>query len=192
MAIARASAVSSGFGGDGKASSIVTIDITCFLSALPYPTTEDEAWIMVQIADAMRNSEVPLRVLHPDGEIELVDGILMTYPRITRIDRSARPVTYLSFSDGDERVTYISASSWEDGLPFADKLEILACESDMLIIGAYGPVNKKIFDIPLDHPVEVYVFDDDPACLLADGSTLSGQNVTVNCNLARFKFNNEE
>ena len=64
------------------------------LVLLPYPTTEDEAWIMVQVAEAMENAGVPVRVIQPEGEIELVDGILMSYPSITRI-RPTRDISFL-------------------------------------------------------------------------------------------------
>jgi hypothetical protein len=55
---------------------------------------------MVQIADTLQKSGVAVRVIAPEGEIMIADGVTLTYPRITRIDRSAQPITYLSFSDG--------------------------------------------------------------------------------------------
>ncbi len=158
------------------------------LVLLPYPTTEDEAWIMVQLADALQNAGCSVRILEPEGEVKITDGITLTYPRITRIDRSAQPVAYLSFSYGEERVTYLSASSWENGLYFADELNDLASESNAVLIGSHGPVNKEIFDISLEKAESVYVFGEELTCLVHPESSLPKDRTTVNAVIAEFDF----
>ena len=154
------------------------------LVLLPYPTTEDEAWIMVQIADVLQRADVAVRVIEPEGDLELVSGITLTYPSITRIARSAQPVTYLSFTDGKERVTYLSSSSWDVNLYFTDELEALAIESKAILIGAHGPVNKTPFDIPIDTSTEVYAFGEDPSFLVAR----KDHGAIVNCSVTKYIF----
>ena len=153
---------------------------------LPYPTTEDEAWIMVQIADTLQKSGVAVRVLDPEGEVQLTDGVSMKYPKITHIERSSHPVLYLSFSDGEKRVTYLSDSSWEDGSDFAQDLNELVGDSEAVLIGAHGPVNKQIFDIPLDNAECIYVFGEDAEYLIAPDSTIPADTAVFNAGIAKF------
>ncbi len=162
------------------------------LVILPYPTTEDEAWIMVQIADKLQNSGVAVRVIPPEGEIEIADGIMLTYPDITRIDRSTHPVTYLSFSDGKKRLTYLSASSWENGLYFEKQLDELVAGSNAVIIGAHGPVNKELFDIPLDSTGQIYIFAEEYEFIVSPEATVPIDRATVNAKIAKFDFGGEK
>ncbi len=161
------------------------------LVLLPYPTTEAEAWIMVQISDTLQKSGVAVRVIPPEGEFGIVDGITLTYPRITRIERSTQPVTYLSFSDGEKRVTYLSASSWENGLLFENELAGLASESDAVLVGAHGPVNKDIFDIPLDCAEQVYIFGEECGSIICPETTVPLDRATINVKIAGFDFGGE-
>ena len=164
---------------------------TVMLVLLPYPTTEDEAWIMVQIAEALQKAGVAVRVISPEEEVEIVDGVTLTCPRITRIERSAHPVTYLSFSDGEKRVTYLSASSWENGLHFENELVELASESDTVFIGAHGPVNKEIFDLRLDNAECVCIFGKELDNIICPGTTVPPTRTTVNAGIAVFDFGEE-
>ena len=162
------------------------------LVILPYPTTEDEAWIMVQIADKLHNSGVAVRVIPPEGEIEIADGIMLTYPKITRIERSTHPVTYLSFSDGKKRLTYLSASSWENGLYFEKQLDELVAGSNAVIIGAHGPVNKELFDKPLDSTEQIYIFAEEYKFIVSPEATVPIDRATVNAKIAKFDFGGEK
>lgn len=162
------------------------------LVLLPYPTTEDEAWIMVQIAGILQKSGVAVRVIPPEGEIEIANGITLTYPRITRIERSTHPVTYLSISDGKRRITYLSASSWENGLHFENELNARVSESDTVLIGAHGPVNKELFDIPLDSTPRIYIFGEEYSFIVSPEATVPLDRVTVNAKIAEFDFGGEK
>lgn len=162
------------------------------LVLFPYPTTEDEAWIMVQIADILQKSGVAVRVIPPEGEIEIADGIMLTYPNITRIERSTHPVTYLSFSDGKKRLTYLSASSWDNGLYFEKQLDELVAESNAVIIGAHGPVNKELFDIPLDSTEQIYIFAEEYKFIVSPEATVPIDRATVNAKIAEFDFGGEK
>jgi hypothetical protein len=162
------------------------------LVLLPYPTTEDEVWIMVQIADILQKSGVAVRVIPPEGEIEIANGITLTYPRITRIERSTHPVTYLSISDGKKRITYLSASSWENGLPFENELEELALQSDAVLVGAHGPVNKELFDIPLDSTPRIHIFGEEYSFIVSPEATVPLDRVMVNAKIAEFDFGGEK
>lgn len=162
------------------------------LVLFPYPTTEDEAWIMVQIADILQKSGVAVRVIPPEGEIEIADGIMLTYPNITRIERSTHPVTYLSFSDGKKRLTYLSASSWDNGLYFEKQLDELVAGSNAVIIGAHGPVNKELFDIPLDSTEQIYIFAEEYKFIVSPEATVPIDRATVNAKIAEFDFGGEK
>ncbi len=164
--------------------------VRCVL--LPYPATEDEAWIMAQIADTLQKTGCAVRVLPPEGDVEPADGITLTYPRITTIDRSSQPVTFLSFTDGNKRVTYLSASSWENGLYFEDELKRLSAESDAVLIGAHGPVSKEIFDIPLGKSTRAYVFGENYEYVIHTESSIPKDRTTVNVSIVKFDFGDGE
>lgn len=159
---------------------------------LPYPTTEDEAWIMVQLADTIQKAGVAVRVIGPEGEIQLTEEVRLTYPSITRIERSARPVLFLSFTDGRTIVTYLSASSWEDGISFESKLKELAENSDTVIVGAHGPKNREVFDVPLGKAERIYILGEEPGCLIVPESTLPINISVVGAEIVEIDFSDGE
>ena len=115
---------------------------------LPFPQNESDAWIMAQLAENATSMNVPVELI-PDSGIELIDGVFVTHSGINRIKRSNSPVMYLSFDSGEERLTYITESSWEENGDFRASLDYAVSESDYLLIGEQGPIAKSIFDIPL-------------------------------------------
>ncbi|MBQ4140881.1 MAG: ComEC/Rec2 family competence protein [Clostridia bacterium] len=126
---------------------------------LPYPETDTDAWIMAQLADTVQSSGVACEIISPDEKFRLVGDTEMLMSGITRIDRSAHPILYLTFSDNEGSFTYLSASSWDASDEYEEKLRKAAEESDMLFFGAHGPVAKNVFDIPLNTEKEYVVFD---------------------------------
>ena len=115
---------------------------------LPFPQNESDAWIMAQLAENAISMNVPVEMI-PDSGIELIDGVFVTHSGINRIKRSDSPIMYLSFDSGEERLTYITESSWEENGDFRANLDYAVSESDYLLIGEQGPIAKSIFDIPL-------------------------------------------
>ncbi len=124
---------------------------------LPRPQNENDAWIMAQLAQTANSLGVVPELLPENGNVELIDGVIFDHSGIERIKRSNSPLLCLSFSDGTERLTYLSESSWESDGEFRSNLELLAGESDYILIGEQGPVAKKIFDVPLSNAKSVYL-----------------------------------
>jgi hypothetical protein len=89
-------------------------------------------------------------------------------------------------------VTYLSASSWENGVCFEDGLDKLASVSVAVFVGAHCPVNKEIFDIPLDRAEHVCVFGEELDCIVCPGSSLPAYRATVNASIAKFRFGKEK
>lgn len=127
---------------------------------LPYPKSEDDAWIMAQLAEKASLLGAITEMMPENGRAELIGGVFIDYSGIERIERSNSPILYLSLCDGEERLTYLSESSWEGTGEFRSRLEALAADSDYLFIGEQGPVSKSAFDVPMK--------DSRCICLLGD------------------------
>ncbi len=120
---------------------------------LPYPETEADAWIMLQLADTLAASGISCEIMPNDSFVLLGETILSVSP-IKRLDRSSHPVISLSLSEGEETLTYLSASAWE-----TDETEIIRRLhlSDTILFGSHGPVVKTSFEF-LDACKRVGVF----------------------------------
>ncbi len=126
---------------------------------LPHPQNENDAWIMAQLAETANSSGVRAEMI-PDGGIELIDGVFVSHSGINRIKRSNSPILYLSFDSGEERITYLSESSWESTGDFRGSLDSAVSESDYVLIGEQGPIAKTIFNIPLANVKRVSLLGD--------------------------------
>jgi len=126
---------------------------------LPYPQNENDAWIMAQLATTASSSNVAVEMI-PESGIEVINGVFVSYSGINRIKRSNSPILFLSFDSGEERLTYLSESSWEATGDLRAKLYAAVAESEYVFIGVQGPVAKTVFDIP--------IADVENVCLLGD------------------------
>lgn len=131
------------------------------LVLLPYPNTEDDAWIMAQLVDVIQSTGTACKIYLPNEDTELIKGTKFMVSEITEIERSSHPIMYLSISDNNERLTYLSASAWEGEESFIDGMETLAENSDILLFGAHGPVAKSNcnFRVNLESVQKYIVFD---------------------------------
>lgn len=119
---------------------------------LPYPETEADAWVMAQLVDTVQSAGCECVIVDPFAEVSLPGGVTMTMSDISRLERSNHPMVYLSFSDGDERITYVGESSWEhEGARLGELIE----ESDVLFFGGHGPIAKVPFDISAEDKYSV-------------------------------------
>ena len=126
---------------------------------LPPPQNESDAWIMAQLAEIASAKKVLVEMI-PDDGIELIDGIFVSHSGIDRIKRSNSPIFYLSFESGEERLTYLTESSWESTGDVRAKLDLAVSESDYVLVGEQGPIAKSVFDIPLDKVKNVILLGD--------------------------------
>lgn len=126
---------------------------------LPRPQNESDAWIMAQLAEIANTRKVLVEMI-PDDGIELIDGIFVSHSGIDRIKRSNSPIFYLSFESGEERLTYLTESSWESTGDVRAKLDLAVSESDYVLVGEQGPIAKSVFDIPLDKVKNVILLGD--------------------------------
>jgi hypothetical protein len=132
---------------------------------LPYPSTEDDAWIMAQLVDVIQSSGLTCEIALPNNDFKLVGKGRICLSQIARIERSTHPILYLKITEREETITYLTGSSWESDGEFKSSLGEITEQSDMLIIGAHGPVIKSYFDIPinLDKTVRCLIFDPENA-----------------------------
>lgn len=126
---------------------------------LPRPQNESDAWIMAQLAEIASAKEVLVEMI-PDDGIELIDGVFVFCSGIKRIKRSNSPIFYLSFESGEEKLTYLTESSWESTGDLRIDLEFAVSGSDYVLIGEQGPIAKSIFDIPLENTKSVALLGD--------------------------------
>lgn len=126
---------------------------------LPRPQNESDAWIMAQLAEIASAMDVLVEMI-PDDGIELIDGVFVSYSGINRIKRSNSPIFYLSFESGEERLTYLTESSWESTGAFRSNLDFAVSESDYVLIGEQGPIAKSVFDISLENTKSVTLLGD--------------------------------
>jgi len=126
---------------------------------LPSPQNESDAWIMAQLAEIANTRKVLVEII-PEGGVELIDGIFVSHSGINRIKRSNSPIFYLSFDSGEERLTYLTESSWESTGDVRAKLDLAVSESDYVLVGEQGPIAKSVFDIPLDKMKNVILLGD--------------------------------
>ena len=137
---------------------------------LPYPSTEDDAWIMAQLADVIQSSGISCEIALPDKDYDLVGTSKIHLSQIERLERSTHPIIYFSISERKETVTYLTGSSWDTDGNFKSKLAKIAEQSNMLIFGAHGPVIKTVIDIPIntDKTLRCLIFDPEDAKYIVD------------------------
>jgi len=127
---------------------------------LPYPQNESDAWIMAQLAEAANSLGVVAEMMPKGAPFELINGISAYHSGINRLERSNSPIFFISFSNGEERLTYISESSWDGEGGFDTELRTFAREADYILIGDQGPVAKTAFDIPINNSKRIFLLGD--------------------------------
>ena len=144
---------------------------------LPYPQNEADAWTMLQIADALAESGISCEII-PDESSTLLGDTSFCVSRLQRLERSNHPVISFSLSEGEEKLTYVSASSWEANEP---KLPALLNNSDVLLFGAHGPVVKTPFEL-LDNCKNIEalaIFDESHVEYISGIDDEDYENVTI-------------
>jgi ComEC/Rec2-related protein len=110
---------------------------------LPYPGSEDDAWVMLQLAESLAKAGVACEIAS-QPEISLLGETKLALSSIKRLERSTHPVFYFSLSEGEEKLTYVCASAWEvDSALLLSHLN----ESSTVMLGSHGPVVKSSFEL---------------------------------------------
>lgn len=152
---------------------------------LPYPQTEADAWMMAQLIDTLQSAGCECAVIDPLGEILLPGGAALTVSDISRLERSEHPMIWMSFADGDERITYVGESSWEyEGRELGE----LIAESNILFFGGHGPVAKTCFDIPTDNIRQFVITDRSLAEFVVDKDRAASDDVVVGAEIWKYVF----
>lgn len=120
---------------------------------LPYPQTENDAWIMAQLIDLLQASNITCEIALPGAEMPLLHEACITLSELSRLKRSNHPVFFLTLSYDDKLLTYITGSAWEDEALLGTELESALSHSGIIVFGAHGPVVKAPFDYMLDTAV---------------------------------------
>jgi hypothetical protein len=144
---------------------------------LPYPETEADAWLMLQLADSLASSGISCEIMQNESFVLLGETSFYISP-IQRLERSTHPVISFSLSEGEEKLTYLSASSWEANEP---ELTALLNNSDVLLLGAHGPVVKTPFEL-LDYCKNIEalaIFDESHVEYISGIDNEVYENVTI-------------
>ena len=130
---------------------------------LPYPETEDDAWVMLQLSEGLARAGISCELISEDGTA-LVGGTKLTLSPIRRLSRSTHPVFSFLISDGEETLVYLSASVWESD---AEEIMTALSEGKLVMFGSHGPVVKTPFGSPdrCKNAQEILIFDE--ACVEA-------------------------
>ncbi len=120
---------------------------------LPYPETEDDAWIMTQLVDILQSSGIYCEIAIPNSENHLVGDAAISLSRIFPLERSSHPVLYFTISEREECLTYLTGSAWEADGEFKSQLERATLQSKTIIFGAHGPVIKSKLDVTVSSDI---------------------------------------
>ena len=148
---------------------------------LPYPSTEDDAWIMAQLVDVIQSSGLACEIALPNKDYDLVGDTKIRLSIIDRIERSNHPILYLTICEREETIMYLTGSSWETDGDFKSRLGETVEHSQTLIIGAHGPVIKTDFDFPIntDKTVRCLIFDPSDAKYIVDENGTLAKEIEV-------------
>ena len=61
-----------------------------------------------------------------------------------------------------------------------------------MLVGAHGPVNKEVFDLPLGSTPRVYIFGEEYGFIVSPEATVPLDRVTVNAKIAELDFGGEK
>lgn len=113
---------------------------------LPLPQTAKESEICVSLISMAREKDVTVFLY--DRETPLFFGPLsLTVSGEAYLDRSAKPVFYLTVSAFGKTAIYSSSSVHEDQNLYASLCEKTA-DADLLLLGTHGPAMKSNFSYP--------------------------------------------
>ena len=113
---------------------------------LPYPETEDDAWIMLQLSNTLADYGVSCEII-PDESFALIGEANVCFSPIRRLERSTHPLIAFSLTEGEEKLAYLSASAWECDGEYLDTLKEHLSGADVILFGSHGPVVKTQFEL---------------------------------------------
>ena len=142
---------------------------------LPYPETEDDAWVMLQLSEGLARAGISCELISEDGTA-LVDGTKLALSPIRRLSRSTHPVFSFSISDGEETLVYLSASVWECDV---EGIMTDLSEGKLVMFGSHGPVVKTPFGSPdrCKNAQEILIFDEATSALDPESEQLIRDNL---------------
>lgn len=156
---------------------------------LPYPETDADAWVMAQLVDTIQSAGCKCVIVAPFAEVSLPGRVTLTMSDISRLERSEHPMLWLSFSDGDERITYVGESSWEHEGTAIDEL---ISESNILYFGGHGPVAKISFDIAVDNIRQFVITDKSLTGFVFDQDSATLDDAIVGAEIWKYAFSQGE
>ena len=138
---------------------------------LPYPETEDDAWIMLQLSNTLADYGISCEIIS-DESFTLIGEIDASFSSICRLERSTHPLIAFSLTEGEEKIIYLSSSAWEAENDFAETVKSHLDNADIVLFGSHGPVVKAQFafwdycasasDVVIFEESDiVYIIDDD-------------------------------
>lgn len=113
---------------------------------MPYPENEADAWIMLQLADTLAASGISCEII-PEGRECLIREVSFSLSPLCRLERSNHPLISFIVSEGEDTLTYVSASAWESEAGYQIELIENLSESNTILFGSHGPVVKTDFQM---------------------------------------------
>ncbi len=136
---------------------------------LPYPTTEEDYYLMLACLEKAEEAGVPA-VLYETGETLLVFDSCELTLETAAIKRSVQPVLLLSLDAGaGGRLVYCGSAAFES--PLADAAQAAASHADTVIFGNHGPLPKSPFGAEL-------TLREDALVILSEKGDVAGYFVT--------------
>ena len=144
---------------------------------LPYPETEDDAWIMLQLAESLGKAGIPCELIS-DGSVVISGGAELKLSPIRRIARSSHPLVSFSVSVDGEAIVYLSSSAWEGD---DEEIKSLVGNASTIVFGSHGPVPKSSFDLTgqCEKALNFVIFEESHAELILDNDIPQSERIRL-------------
>ena len=161
---------------------------------LPLPANENEKEILTRIIDMAEDKKVNVRFYDPENNNSIVfENITIDIGQKSTVKRSVHPITALSFSNENSRVTYIGSSVNECDL-YESFLPAVK-DSEIVVFGVHGPKIKSPFSYgALSPSLKSVIFSSDEVLGAIDPldtsfvSSLENSRIEVGRKVSYFAF----
>ncbi len=125
---------------------------------VPYPETDDDYYKMMFVSELAERYGVEVRVYEYGERLYVFEHTTIVINNYY-IDRSVRPISLVSVTTRNDRLTYCSPAFNE--CDATDDIYAEFCKSEFIVFGDAGPKSKTYYSIPPNDVTEVVAFSDD-------------------------------
>ena len=143
---------------------------------LPYPTTDDEYYLMLGCLEAADRAGVTTSLYRSGESLTVLEGVTLEVSR-TRLARSTHPVLLAEIDTGEEQLTFCGGSVLESTL--SKSAQEAVSESEYIILGSHGPVTREAIRPDFGESVRYIAFADEDAVGHLPRSALPDESVAM-------------